>query len=162
MKRRIVPLLAVLVLGASVQGQEAAKITEILDSPQLTAGQAAYLAASWLDSSNETLDYSQAAELAAGRGLLKEDAAAGDSIRLDELAGLCMKAWEIPGGLLYRMTKADRYAFKELKALGYLAATDDPSFPVTGFRGLNIMFKCMEYHTPALSHEASTDIGRGY
>ena len=153
MIKEVFAALALFALGSLMYGQDAAKITEILEAPQFTTGQAAYLVASWQDSENETLDYEQATQLAVERGLLQAGSDANDFVRLDELAGICMKVWDIPGGLFYRMTKANRYAFKELKALRYLSASDDPSFTVTGFRGLNIMYACMEYHTPALPAE---------
>ena len=152
MKKGVLFLLF-LSLGFVVYGQEASKITEILGSEKLTRAQASYVAASWLDSANETLDYNQATQVVVSQGLLKEGSNATDAIRLDELSGLCMKAWEIPGGLLYMVSKSNRYAFRELKAHGYLSANDYPSFFVTGFRGLNIMYACMEYNNSVLPTE---------
>lgn len=152
MKQKLL-FLVILFLGMMVYGQQASKITEILEAPQLTKGQAAYIVASWLDSANETLDYNQATQIVVSQGLLKEGSNATDAIRLDELSGLCMKAWEIPGGLLYMVSKSNRYAFRELKAHGYLSANDYPSFFVTGFRGLNIMYACMEYNNSVLPTE---------
>lgn len=152
MKQKILVFL-VFFFSLTVYGQDATKVTEILDAPQLTKGQAAYIAASWLSADNESLDFQQAIQLMVTEGFFSEDSNASDPIRLDELSNLCMKTWNIPGGLFYRMTKANRYAFKELKALGYLSANDDPSFSVTGFQGINIMFKCMEYNTPSLPTE---------
>ena len=99
------------------------------------------------------MDFHQATQFLVDQGMLKEGISSTDSIRLDELAGLCMKTWDIPGGLFYRLTKADRYAFKDLKALGYFSTNDDPAFTVAGFQGMSIMFKCMEYNTPALPTE---------
>ena len=151
--RRQLLFLVFLFLGMMVYGQEASKITEILEAPQLTKGQASYIVASWLDPANETLDFNQATQVIVGQGLLKEEANASDAIRLDELSGLCMKAWEIPGGLFYRMFKSNRYAFRELKARGYLTANDYPSFSVSGFRGLNIMYACMEFNNAVLPTE---------
>lgn len=152
MKQKILVFL-VFFFSLTVYGQDATKVTEILDSLLLTKGQAAYIAASWLNTDNESLDFQQATQLIVSEGFLTEDSNAADPIRLDELSNLCMKTWNIPGGLFYRMTKANRYAFKELKALGYLSTTDDPSFSVTGSQGMNIMFKCMEYNTPSLPTE---------
>ena len=152
MKQKIL-VLVVFFLAMAVYGQEASKVTEILNAPQLTTGQVAYIAACWFDPANETMDFHEATQLLVDQGVLKEGSSATDAIRLDELAGLCMKTWEIPGGLFYHLTKANRYAFKELKALGYFSANDDPSFSVTGFQGMNILFKCMEYNTPALPTE---------
>lgn len=152
MKQKLL-VLVIFLIAMIAHGQDASKVTEILDAPRLTTGHAAYIAACWIDTTNETMDFHQATQLMMSQGLLKEGAQSNAPIRLAELAGLCMKAWDIPGGLLYRITKADRYAFKELKALGYFSANADPSFSVTGFQGMDILFKCMEYNTPAFPIE---------
>ena len=152
MKQRMLVFL-VFFFSLTVYGQEARRVTEILEAPLLTKGQVAYITASWLSADNESLDFQQATQLMVTEGFFSEATNASDPIRLDELSNVCMKTWYIPGGLFYRMTKANRYAFKELKALGYLSANADPSFTVTGFQGMNIMFKCMEYNTPSLLTE---------
>ncbi|MBO7174995.1 MAG: hypothetical protein J6V57_04525 [Spirochaetaceae bacterium] len=152
MKQKIL-VLVVFFIAMVAYGQDASKVTEILEAPQLTTGHVAYVAACWIDTTNETVDFQQATKLMISQGLLKEGAQSNDPIRLDELAGLCMKAWNIPGGLLYRITKADRYAFKELKALNYFSANADPAFSVTGSQGMDILFKCMEYNTSAFATE---------
>lgn len=151
--KQIFLFLVILFLGVMVYGQEASKITEILEAPQLTKGQASYIVASWLDPANETLDFDQATQVVIEQGLLKGNSNSTEAIRLDELAGMCMKAWDVPGGLLYMITKSNWYAFKELKARRYLTANDYPSSSVTGFRGLNIMYSCMEYNNAVLPTE---------
>lgn len=152
MKKGVLFLLF-LSLGFVVYGQEASKITEILGSEKLTRAQASYVAASWLDSTNETLGFAEAAQLAVEQGLLKDGVDVNEPIRLDELAGLCMKAWNVPGGLFYRMTKANRYAYKELAARQFLPSNGDPSFNLSGAEGLNVMYRCMELKNPVLFEE---------
>lgn len=149
MKRKIL-LVATLFISLLAYGQDASKVSEILETPELTRAQASYLAATWLSPENETLDYDAAAKVIVEAGLFKEGLDMNEPITLAELSGLFMKTWEVPGGLFYRLTKADRYAYKELKARRFLATTDDPSFLVTGVQGLNIMYKCMELNNPVI------------
>lgn len=152
MKKGIV-LLLILFLGFAAYGQDASKVTEILEAEQLTRAQASYIAVSWLDSANESLDFAETAQIALEQGLLKDGVDVNEPIRLDELAGLCMKAWNVPGGLFYRMTKANRYAYKELVVRQFLPSNGDPSFTVSGAEGLNVMYQCMELKNPVLFEE---------
>lgn len=148
-----VSLLVILFLGFAAYGQDASKVTEILEAEQLTRAQASYIAASWLEPANESLGFAEAARIAVEQGLLKDGVDVNEPIRLDELAGLCMKTWNVPGGLFYRMTKANRYAYKELAARQFLPGNSDPSFTVSGAEGLNVMYRCMELKNPVLFEE---------
>ena len=56
-----------------------------------------------------------------------------------------MKTWKIKGGLMYSITKANRYAFRELQYLGFIAATEYPNKKPSGLEMLNLLTKCMEY-----------------
>ena len=94
MKKGIV-LILILFLGFAAYGQDASKVTEILEAEQLTRAQASYIAVSWLDSANESLDFAETAQIALEQGLLKDGVDVNEPIRLDELAGLCMKAWNV-------------------------------------------------------------------
>lgn len=149
MKKRIL-LMVTLFMSFLAYGQDATKVSEILETSELTRAQASYLAATWLNPENETLDYDAAAKVVVEAGLFKDGLDMNEPITLAELSGLFMKTWEVPGGLFYRLSKADRYAYRELKARRFLSATDDPSFSVTGAHGLNIMYKCMELNNPVI------------
>lgn len=152
MKKGVLFLL-ILSFGFIVYGQDASKVTEILEAEKFTRAQASYIAASWLDPANESLDFAGAAEIVVGQGFLDDGLNMNEPIRLDELAGLCMKAWNVPGGLFYRMTKARRYAYKELVARQFLPSNSDPSFNLSGAEGLNVMYRCMELKNPILFEE---------
>lgn len=131
-------------------GQDAAKITEILETSQLTRAQASYLAATWINPAHETLEYEQAAQVMVNEGFFKEGVDMNEPITLAELSGLFVKTWNVPGGLFYRLSKSNRYAFRELKARGFISSQEDPSFFVTGAQGLNIMYKCMEVNNSTI------------
>ena len=69
MKKGIV-LLLILCLGFAAYGQDASKVTEILEAEQLTRAQASYIAVSWLDPADESLDFAETAQIALEQGLL--------------------------------------------------------------------------------------------
>ncbi len=137
-------------LSLNVFAQQADAVSTILDTPLMTRAQAAYIAATWLDTGNESLSFEQAYTVLVQAGFWQDSAEPQSPVTLAELSGLCMKTWNIPGGLLYRIAKANRYAYRELKALNIIATTDDPGMTVSGFKGLNIMYSCMEYAEQSL------------
>lgn len=143
-------LVLTLFFGLLAFGQDATKITEILETSQLTRAQASYLAATWISPAHETLDYEQAAQVIVDEGFFREGLDMSEPITLAELSGLFMKTWKVPGGLFYKLTKSNRYAFRELKARGFISSQEDPSFFVTGTQGLNIMYKCMELNNSTI------------
>ena len=49
------------------------------------------------------------------------------------------------GGLFYKLTKAPRYAFKELKALGFLDKEADPWKKISGQDAVNLFNVCVNY-----------------
>lgn len=143
-RKRITALVLAAFCMLSLSAQQADAITEILASTKLTCGQAAYVAATWLSLGEEPFPFERALDAVLAEGLLKTDKDSSQAITLAELAGLCVRTWEIPGGLFYTLSKSNRYAFKELRARGIILAEEDPAMTVSGFRGLNIMYKCME------------------
>lgn len=131
-------------LAFSVFAQSAQKFEEILQSSELTCGQASYLPAVWLDSSYTEKSYAEAFDFLVQQGIFLQEQESSVPITLAQLAGICMRTWELSGGMFYKITKSDRYAFKELKVKGFLSEIDDPSMTVSGSKAINIIYKCME------------------
>ena len=48
-----------------------------------------------------------------------------------ELARLCMTEYQFPGGLLFRMSKSGRYAFRDMKYLGLMKGINNPAKVLT-------------------------------
>ena len=130
------------VLGFS---QQVDKITDIIEADFFNCGQAAYIASTFLDENTEAFSYEEAMNWVVEQGLIVTEKDYSMPITVAELSGLCMKTWNIPGGLFYKFTKSNRYAYKELRALGFISIYDDPSKNISGSNALNIIYKCMEY-----------------
>ncbi len=137
-------VLVILVLPVLVFSQQADKITDIIESDLFTCGQAAYICSTFLDENTESFSYEQAMNWVIEKNLLKTDKDFSMPITVAEFSGLCMKTWNIPGGLFYKLTNSNRYAYKEMRALGFVSIFDDPSKNINGASALNVIYKCME------------------
>ena len=131
----------------AVHAQSAQKISQIVESPELSYGQAAYIALSYSDAEtmDESADDVQAFEAAFQRKWIKNGAVVQAAIRLDELCALYVSAAGIKGGVLCGLIKnSPRYSFRELKALGLLDQYADPAMKVDGQNALNLFNACVQ------------------
>lgn len=143
MKKVFAALVFALAVFAA-HSQSAEKISEILESGQINNEQSAWIACQYSQDVGESAGYSEALAKAVEKGWISSGAVASNPINLQDLCGLCVKACGLKGGLLYRISKANRYAFKELKAIGVLDSTADPSMTVTGQNALSILNACVK------------------
>ena len=86
---------------------------------------------------------STAFAIAQGNGWLKGNA--DDPIKLKEAALLIMKAFDLKGGLMYRMAKSPRYAYRELLYRKVIQGRSDPAMKLSGRRLLAIIDRAMLY-----------------
>lgn len=131
-------------LAFSVCAQSADKITQIIDSQEITYGQSAWLACACVQEDGDSASFEEAMKTAAEKGWIKSGAVSDKPISLQELCGAFVKATGLKGGLFYRLTKADRYAFKQLKANGTLDSYADPSMKVSGQNAVAILNSCVK------------------
>lgn len=143
--------LAALLFAAAAlaaHAQSAQKITQIVESPELSYGQAAYIALSYSEMGNiieESSSDSDALEAAVQKKWIKSGAVVDVAIRLDELCALYVSAAGIKGGVLCGLIKnSPRYSFRELKALGLLDQYADPAMKIDGQNALNLFNACVQ------------------
>ncbi|MDR1747915.1 MAG: hypothetical protein LBR47_02520 [Spirochaetaceae bacterium] len=151
MKKRVLHCFLLLLpfLAVSAFGQSADRITGIITTDKLSGGEAAYLAAMWLGNGDpgiaaDTVSGGEAIAALERNNLLPPGITEGDAVTLEQFSLLCMRVWNIPGGLMYRLFPSSRYALKELKLRGIIPASADPSFTVSGREALNIISICSE------------------
>ncbi len=142
MKKSFV-VLSLLLLSSVLSAQSAEKISEIIDSQTVSCEQCAYLAAVYSGLCGENVSYSEAFNTLHENQWISDGTVAQRPVKLSELSRLCVKATGLKCGLLYRITKSDRYAFKELKALGILDASADPSMQVSGQNAISVLNNCI-------------------
>jgi hypothetical protein len=80
---------------------------------------------------------------------IPQNAGLGDNQYIDMkgFSKLVLDAYRIKGGIMYRLFRTRRYAYRELIYLGLLRYDDDPSDIVSGARIFEIL-KAMEYLLP--------------
>jgi hypothetical protein len=128
----------------SLPAQTAREMDALLSSPALTYAQAARFILPSAGASADTVSAENAFNAAAGRGWLPKTASAGAAARLDGVALLLMKAFDLPGGLFYRFFPNARYAYRELVYRRIIQGQVDGSMPLSGELFFQILGRTME------------------
>ncbi|MBO7121971.1 MAG: hypothetical protein J6V90_01660 [Treponema sp.] len=143
--KKILSILLLSLAGVAAYAQSAEKISQIVESQELTFGQAAYLALAYSGDIEEDVSEAEALEAAVKKNWIKNGAVDTAAIKLSELSALYLKATGIKGGLFYRVSgKSGRYAFKELKARNLLDKAADPAMTITGQNALSLFNSCVK------------------
>ena len=116
----------------------------MIETDRVTCGQAGYFFAVYLDLVPETAGETESLNALSEFGVFNTVSSAETPVTYSQLAGMCMKSCKIAGGLMYRLTKADHYAFRELQSKGYIPLAADPGASVSGYQTLNLINRCIE------------------
>lgn len=137
------------VLGiCAVSAQSAEKMTEVLESPKLTYGQACYFFAASSSSIADDADYSDALSLYQDLELIDSSVKADDPAPLSAVALLASNEFVIEGSLFLKLFHNSRYAYRQMKADGIFTINDDPSLIPSGRRFFAILTDCLELYEP--------------
>jgi hypothetical protein len=129
---------AMLLLSAAAWGQSAAEMEGLLDAGEITCAQAAYFVlAAALDDPPQNPE--TAFGMALEQGWLPANSKNGDSVSLGGLSLLLMKAFDIKGGLMYRLLPFGRYAYREMAGQGFIEGRSYSTFTVSGEQFLRIL-----------------------
>lgn len=148
MKKIIFLSLIVLFALNFTMAQSADGVTKAIETEKATCGQCAYFIATALELVKDNASEREALESLMNAGIVSKNYEPSTIIRKDVFSGMCMKAWKLKGGLFYTITKANRYAFREFKAMGFFDSNSFPSQSISGPDMLDI-----------ISTIASADIG---
>ena len=140
-------LLAVTLLAAagSLWGQSNELLDTLFDEPATTLGQAAYLV---LTASGRIPDDSSPADAAAslaGQGWSVPERVADEPLTLGEYSHLLMQAFELKGGVMYRIVPGPRYAGRELAYLELIKGDTSPYRTFSGEEAIGILGRLMEW-----------------
>lgn len=142
MKKKFILVLAMAILfSVAAFAQSSEKLTEIISTEHVTCGQVAYLAATYSSAISEEDGDEKAFEVFKENGCFGPAVLASDEATLAEVSNLLIKVTNTKCGLMYRLTGAQRYAFKELKAKGVLPQTADPGMKISGRDAIGILNK---------------------
>jgi len=128
--------------SAPVFAQTAAKLEALLDEPALTWSDAAAFVLEASEAAG-SLGQQEAFSFASERGWLPKDAAPADAARLNGVALLLMRSFDLKGGIFYNFFKNPRYAYRELAYKGLIRSETDPDMPVSGRDLLLIISKLL-------------------
>lgn len=137
--------LALLLPIGFVSGQTADILDELLVNEHISFGEAAYV---FLGSRGE-IDNSAAPEDAFE--LLRQqlprysEVAADTAITVADLSLIGMELYEVPGGVLYALTGAPRYAYRDVRFRNILQDPVNPGDPVSGQLALQLVQRFARY-----------------
>ncbi len=145
MKKIIMGALFATVLTFAAGAQSAQKVSEIDESPAATYGQFSYLIATYSSTIDDSASYSYAFDTLKKTGDIDADLLSTDPVPLSVVAKICCDTWKINGSLMYKLTKAPRYAFRQLQALNIIPKTANPTTYPSGHQLLNIITRCIDF-----------------
>lgn len=144
MNRKFLIICGLLFVGFFCFGQSSDYVSKMIESPCVTYEDAAYFCAINLGLIQEA-DSPKDALVALDREKVfpmpKNPSA---NITYDAFSNMCLRTWKIKGGLLYTITKSNRYAFKEMQYLGFIPVSEEPKTEVSGIQMLNMFTRCIE------------------
>jgi hypothetical protein len=139
-QKKLLLVVVLLFLGVMVGfAQSNALIDEILAQKKLGYSYAAYLALSAAGVIPDTATPEQALEALAQQDWGIKIPEGPADITLGQYAYLLMRAFNIPGGLMYRLIPSPRYAAREITFLGFVAEKPSPYRNVSGEEALQIL-----------------------
>ena len=143
---RLFPLgLVMICLPLILHSQSNTVIDELLDTEKADWGQTTYMvltAAELLDENTNMAEAIKALEKQQWGIDVKEPE---DSITLGEYSYLLMKAFNITGGLMYKLFPGPRYAARELDYLDFIYDNKSPYRTLSGEEVLRILGRVLEW-----------------
>ncbi|MCR5252353.1 MAG: hypothetical protein K6C98_01395 [Treponema sp.] len=134
-------IVAAMIFSASAQSAQ--KVTELLSVERITYADASYFIAIQSGLASDDISEAEAFDILKENKFIKnKNVQSSDEIKIKDMSFLCVKAAEIKGGLLFRITKAPRYALRELKAMNIVPNDTDPAAFVSGKEFINILSEC--------------------
>lgn len=148
MQRNIGIAAAIFLIVTTAFGQSAEKVDKILETEKATFGQAAYLIQTALNGDSDGLDFDTAFDRfkSEHQNLIRDSVTAEDVIPAKTYAFLLMKAFNIKGGLMYRIYPCPRYAYRDLRYLAVIQDKNTPNAPMTGTALLRIFGRIDTVH----------------
>lgn len=137
-------------LAFSVFAQSGAEIDGLLAESILSAQSAARFVLSAADKAPADIKPRDAFTLAKEKAWLPDWALPQSALDLADLSFLIMSAFDMEGGLLYKLSPGPRYAYRELVYLRAIQGLSDPAMALSGERFLRILGRVLDLQGGAL------------
>lgn len=147
MLRKSTLLLALVLLAGAVNGwgQSNELLDALFEEPATNLGQAAYLVLTASGLLAEDATPTEAATALAGQGWIVPERAAREPLTLGEYSHLLMQAFQLEGGLMYRLFPGPRYAGRELAYLRLIRGDTSPYRSFSGEEAIGILGRLLEW-----------------
>lgn len=143
--KRFLFLLPVLFLPAFVHAQVAADMDLLLNSDVVSFSQASRFVLSAAEILPEDAKEIDAFREALSRKWIAEGINPSDQISLEALSLLCMRAFNIPGGMMYSIFPIKRYAYREMVYKHFIQGKTDPSQKMNGSQFILILGRVLSF-----------------
>ncbi len=127
----------------SLTSQSAGKIDKILETENLSKGQACYLLGSFSGELDDTVSFEEAFNHYKDLKMFKDDSAEQD-IRVDEFSDLILRNIELKKSFWYMITKSPYYALRHLKRMKIVDSKKDAASSIKSTDALNILSNLSE------------------
>lgn len=145
MKRLLLMGLCLASLGvANLASQSNEFLDVLIGAPTVRGDQAAYLVLVASENLPEDADQTRAFEMLGDLGWVPGGMTAESVVTWSDLAYMCMKAFGMNGGILYRLFPGPRYAYREMRYQGILQGRMDPGTPVDGTGALRLAGRILD------------------
>jgi hypothetical protein len=144
MQKVVFPLLALFIAALPLEAQSNTVIDALLDSRDAAFGDAVYLVLSAAKIIPEKATPKDAVWTLQARDWGVAGRSAKEPIPLGEYAFLLMKAFDVRGGIMYRLFPGPRYACRELAFLGLLEGNTAPNRRLAGEEAVQILSRFLE------------------
>lgn len=146
MGRTLTLMLAIALLAGvgSLWGQSNELLDELFEEPATTLEQAAYLVLTAAGRIPDDSSPADAAAALAAQGWTVPERSADEPLTLGEYSHLLMQAFELNGGLMYRIFPGPRYAGRELAYLQLIKGDTSPYRTFSGEEAIGILGRLME------------------
>lgn len=126
--------------------QSADSVTDVIETEEITYGQAAYYSTVVLEICKDTVPYNESLGILKEKGAIRIGINDYEKIPMKDLCKILYFTWDIKGSLMLSTTKNPRYILKQLKADGIVPGNMDPGYVPTGHEFLNILTGCLEQY----------------
>lgn len=132
MRKKLAFFLAFALLGFAAFAQNSQKVSALLESEEITKGQAAYFVCVYKNIADEVATEDEAFSTLASQNLFGGGESADEAISLDKACFVIARVSDMKGGVFYSLSHSARYAFREFKALGIVPSNAAPQQTVSG------------------------------